>query len=199
MQPVTSLIIITQCLIVTSSARHKPELERRFNKEDPCYKDDGSPRRCIPDFINAAYKSEITASSTCGNPPVNFCSHSSNSGHQKQTFNSSTTSKYDDDDEDDDDRRNCVICDENHPHPASHLTDLNNPHNMTSSWRHRCSLQQDQYVTRWDSQHDVLGVSSAVGYWHNCHTYSQSSQEVRGMTQHWQTLRQRYLVRWQSC
>jgi len=34
---------------------------------DPCYHGD-TPRRCVPDFVNAAFERPVKASSTCGVP-----------------------------------------------------------------------------------------------------------------------------------
>jgi netrin 1 len=81
---------------------------------DPCY-DEDRPRRCIPDFVNAAFGVPVKASSTCGlHSPVHYC-ESSESGANPQ----------------------CYLCDDKLPKnrfPASHLTDLNNPNNVTC-WR----------------------------------------------------------------
>lgn len=40
---------------------------------DPCYDESGAPRRCIPEFVNAAFGKEVQASSTCGKPPSRHC------------------------------------------------------------------------------------------------------------------------------
>lgn len=82
---------------------------------DPCYDDEGSPKRCQPDFVNAAFGRQVVASSTCGTPSV---------------------SKYCMTSRDRDGRvgRSCYVCDAAQPrrrHPASYLTDLNNPNNLT--------------------------------------------------------------------
>ena len=143
MTSVTSLFVfICCCLLSTSSARRKTAAaaagstssELRLIDNDPCYRDDGSPTRCIPEFINAAYDRNVIASSTCGNPPVDFCGHHSTTAYQRQRqqqYNKTSMSR--DDDDNDAEKSDCVICDAHHQHPASYLTDLNNPHNMTSS------------------------------------------------------------------
>ncbi|XP_050315634.1 netrin-B [Anthonomus grandis grandis] len=81
---------------------------------DPCY-DEDRPRRCIPDFVNAAFGVSVKASSTCGiNGPVHYC-ESPEPGASPQ----------------------CHVCDDSQPRnrfPAVHLTDLNNPNNVTC-WR----------------------------------------------------------------
>ena len=82
---------------------------------DPCY-DDDRPRKCIPDFVNAAFETPVRASSTCGTSgPATYCEYSSESGTTQQ----------------------CHVCDDRQPKhrfPVSHLTDLNNPNNVTC-WR----------------------------------------------------------------
>lgn len=81
---------------------------------DPCY-DEDRPRRCIPDFVNAAFGVPIVASSTCGlRGPVQYC-ELLEPGAAPQ----------------------CNLCDDLNPrkrYPASYLTDLNNPNNVTC-WR----------------------------------------------------------------
>ena len=87
---------------------------------DPCYdqEDGGSARRCAPDFVNAAFGRQITASSTCGEAgPSRYCLPS---GTSWRTSSSSSSS--------------CHVCDASDvklSHPASYLTDLNNPNNVT--------------------------------------------------------------------
>lgn len=40
---------------------------------DPCSDENGHPRRCIPDFVNAAFGKDVRVSSTCGRPPARYC------------------------------------------------------------------------------------------------------------------------------
>ncbi|XP_053551238.1 netrin-3 [Bombina bombina] len=40
---------------------------------DPCYDEHGLPRRCVPEFVNAAFGKEVLASSTCGRPATRQC------------------------------------------------------------------------------------------------------------------------------
>ena len=81
---------------------------------DPCY-DEDRPRRCIPDFVNAAFERPVVASSTCGvSGPTRYCDALSDSGVGQ-----------------------CHVCDDSVPRrrfPSSYLTDLNNPNNVTC-WR----------------------------------------------------------------
>ncbi|XP_028967192.1 netrin-1 [Galendromus occidentalis] len=81
---------------------------------DPCYDDRGTPKRCIPDFVNAAFSRPVVSTSTCGSPPTRHCS--TNADKRGELV------------------RTCDICDESNAkfrHPASFLTDLNNPSNLT--------------------------------------------------------------------
>lgn len=86
--------------------------------QDPCY-DEDRPRRCIPDFVNAAFGAGVEVSSTCGvGGPTRYCDV------VEQTTGVSGIGQ-------------CHVCDDSTPRrrfPASHLTDLNNPNNVTC-WR----------------------------------------------------------------
>ena len=85
---------------------------------DPCYdqqRSDGAAQRCLAEFDNAAFGRQVVASSTCGRPtPSRYC----------------MTTR----DRDGRVGRSCYVCDDTetrHRHPASYLTDLNNPSNLT--------------------------------------------------------------------
>jgi netrin 1 len=96
---------------------------------DPCYDENGKPRICIPDFVNAAFGKQIKASSTCGEPASRYCKTSTDSEGKVV--------------------RNCFICDNNHPkrkHPSTYLTDLNNRNNVTC-WISEPFVQYPQNVT----------------------------------------------------
>lgn len=88
------------------------------NPSDPCY-DEDRPRRCIPDFVNAAFGATVEASSTCGTGgPTRYCDVTDEPG--------GTTGIG-----------HCHVCDDSTPRrrfPANYLTDLNNPNNVTC-WR----------------------------------------------------------------
>lgn len=86
---------------------------------DPCYDGDRA-RRCVPDFVNAAYGGHVEATSTCGvHGPERYCEVGpASSQHQQQVAS-------------------CHVCDDKQPwrrHPAAYLTDPNNPYNATC-WR----------------------------------------------------------------
>jgi len=80
---------------------------------DPCYDGDRA-RRCVPDFVNAAYGGHVESTSTCGvGGPERYCEL----GPTSQGV--------------------CHTCDDTQPkrrHPAAYLTDPNNPYNATC-WR----------------------------------------------------------------
>lgn len=124
-----SLILICLCVRNSWSGSYMDMFARQQTPPDPCYNERGEPTLCTPDFVNAAFGKDVTASSTCGSPPTRYCK--------------STTDK--------DGRviRNCFICDGNHPkrmHPPSYLTDLNNPNNLTC-WMSNTYVQYPQNVT----------------------------------------------------
>nr|XP_043890570.1 netrin-1b [Solea senegalensis]XP_043890571.1 netrin-1b [Solea senegalensis] len=95
---------------------------------DPCYDENGNPRRCIPDFVNSAFGKDVRVSSTCGNPAARYCVVSEKG---------------------EDMSRDCHTCDAGDPkksHPPAYLTDLNNPHNLTC-WQSENYVQYPQNVT----------------------------------------------------
>ncbi|XP_075759597.1 netrin-1 isoform X2 [Pelodiscus sinensis] len=95
---------------------------------DPCYDEHGHPRRCIPDFVNAAFGKEVKVSSTCGRPPARYCVVSER-GEERV--------------------RSCHLCNASDPrraHPPAFLTDLNNPHNLTC-WQSEPFVQHPHNVT----------------------------------------------------
>ncbi|XP_006637439.1 netrin 2 [Lepisosteus oculatus] len=105
--------LLSACLLGTTTHGSNPFAGQQ-TPPDPCYDDNGAARRCIPEFINAAFGKEVQVSSTCGRPPSRSCSVLER--------------------EDRPSVRTCQICDASDPrraHPASFLTDLNSAHNVT--------------------------------------------------------------------
>uniref|UniRef100_H3CXW9 Netrin-1 n=1 Tax=Tetraodon nigroviridis TaxID=99883 RepID=H3CXW9_TETNG len=95
---------------------------------DPCYDENGNPRRCIPDFVNSAFGKDVRVSSTCGSPAARYCVVAEKG---------------------DDRTRDCHTCDASDPkksRPPAYLTDLNNPHNLTC-WQSENYAQTPQNVT----------------------------------------------------
>ncbi|CAH1794168.1 unnamed protein product [Owenia fusiformis] len=113
-------IILTYCICVISIDGFESPFLNAFSSQqsppDPCYDEIGEPRRCTPDFENAAFTKEVVASSTCGSPPSRYCKLKATNDKGGDVV------------------RSCYVCDANHPkrrHPPSYLTDLNNPSNLT--------------------------------------------------------------------
>lgn len=111
-------VVLVLCASVVSSASVSENFLKMFSGQpqftDPCY-DDDRPRRCIPEFVNAAFGIPVKASSTCGTHGAQHFCEASEPGANPQ----------------------CHVCDDKQPkyrYPASYLTDLNNPNNLTC-WR----------------------------------------------------------------
>lgn len=116
-------VIILLCIVQQCCAgfTYSEDYQKKNNfvqtlPSDPCYPDDRA-RRCIPDFVNAAYGSKVLASSTCGqHGPSQYCEVVDISKPNEQR---------------------CHVCDRMNLQKAftsTALTDLNNPSNVTC-WR----------------------------------------------------------------
>nr|AVK72273.1 netrin [Xenoturbella bocki] len=108
-------LVIFSSVVVCNSFGQLNVFAAQQNPPDPCYNEEDESVRCIPDFVNAAFGREVVGSSTCGVPPNRYCVLSRPDPNVEV-------------------QRSCHICDANSPkrrHPASHLTDLNNPNNLT--------------------------------------------------------------------
>ncbi|XP_070580917.1 netrin-1-like [Ptychodera flava] len=129
---IPSLFLLTLGLIYVASGYNSlggsSSVLHQVHK-DPCYDENGNPRKCIPEFVNAAFGMAVRASSTCGEPPSRYCVMSDGSGGERE--------------------RVCFICDATHPkrhHPPEFLTDLNNPNNLTC-WQSEPYVQHPNNVT----------------------------------------------------
>ena len=96
---------------------------------DPCYDEDDKPRRCVPAFVNAAFGKQVLASSTCGSPPSRLPCELSSTRSPLNSLEQGKASKHKDCTQSSYDV--CNSTDPRRQHPAKHLTDLNNPSNMT--------------------------------------------------------------------
>uniref|UniRef100_A0A182N0W6 Laminin N-terminal domain-containing protein n=1 Tax=Anopheles dirus TaxID=7168 RepID=A0A182N0W6_9DIPT len=90
---------------------------------DPCY-DEDRPRRCLPDFVNAAFGMPVVASSTCGQRSLERLCDVQQQQQQQPVPPTRANPR-------------CLPCDDGNPrrrYPPSALTDVNNSHNVTC-WR----------------------------------------------------------------
>ncbi|XP_062853410.1 netrin-1a isoform X2 [Trichomycterus rosablanca] len=118
-------------VLLPALCRSSVEAVASASPPDPCYDENGQARRCIPDFVNAAFGREVRASSTCGQKsPSRYCvGTEQRSGGERS--------------------RECRVCDASDPkrrHPASYLTDLHNPHNLTC-WQSENGVRHPQNVS----------------------------------------------------
>lgn len=128
-------ILLVLCLTLvpwtppTQAANHHPsghpfpgQQQQAGPPLDPCYDEAGVARRCIPEFINAAFSQEVVASSVCGvRTPTRACVPYE--GH-RASMPPPPVSVV----------RSCHTCDASdarRAHPPSYLTDLNSAHNLT--------------------------------------------------------------------
>ena len=49
-----------------------------------CYNDRSEPIRCVPEFVNAAYRRRVASNNTCGTPPSKYCVQTLSTGQKKQ-------------------------------------------------------------------------------------------------------------------
>ncbi|PVD38495.1 hypothetical protein C0Q70_01110 [Pomacea canaliculata] len=68
-----TLVLLVPQLPVTEGNQYRNMFAAQQAPPDPCFDSNGQPRRCIPDFVNAAFSKEVVASSTCGSPPSRYC------------------------------------------------------------------------------------------------------------------------------
>lgn len=90
-----------------------------------CADERGSPQRCMPEFVNAAFNVTVVATNTCGSPPEEYCVQTGATGVTKS----------------------CHICDARDPrnnHSAVYLTDYNNQQD-TTWWQSQTMLAGIQY------------------------------------------------------
>ena len=130
-------------------------------QSDPCHDDEtDKPKQCVPDFVNAAYGIPVTSTSTCGSPPTRHCYAAPSGPFLRKGFKTKSchiffflknfpefpfltyfqlllrkhSLNWCLDCSKTNPTEICEICDADNPtknHPASYLTDLNNPNNVT--------------------------------------------------------------------
>lgn len=150
---------------------------------DPCYDESGNPKRCIPDFVNAAFGKIAKVSSECGATPTNHCFLRTDEKTGETV-------------------RSCELCDRAHyrrRHPPHYLTDLNNPHNLTC-WMSEPFSSPNQNVTVTlslgkkyeltyislqfcDTKPDSMAIFKSMDYgetWHPFQYYSSQCRKVYG-------------------
>ena len=134
------LMILSLTCMVTARRRVNRAFLKMFQEEaaqsDPCHDNEtDKPKQCVPDFVNAAYGIPVVSSSTCGSPPSRHC-YKAASG----PFLTSEEEKTE----------ICEVCDAENPtqhHPATFLTDLNNPNNVTCWNSELLSPDRDGNIT----------------------------------------------------
>lgn len=111
------VLIFVNLLVVNAASSDYLKMIQAPPPIDPCY-DEERAKKCIPDFVNAAFGVPVKASSICGARGVqSYCETAGN-------LNSNYGPK-------------CTVCDESDPKrrfPAVALTDVNNSNNVTC-WR----------------------------------------------------------------
>lgn len=135
-----ALIIVLVALTVLAPSVKSHKFYNSFltkSSVDPCF-DEDRPKKCLPDFVNAAFGQPVEASSTCGEKRVErFC----DVGLNKQT---------------------CDYCHDSEPgkrYPASALTDVHNTNNVTC-WR---SEPRSGAIISPDSTPDNVTLTLSLG------------------------------------
>ncbi|GIY63570.1 netrin-1 [Caerostris darwini] len=182
MQNLLLLILMISVPLASPLSYHGMFSAQSNPPPDPCYEEMSEPRRCIPDFVNAAFGKEVKASSECGTPATRYCTTSTDDKGEVV--------------------RNCQICDASNPkraHPTSYLTDLNNPNNVTcwmsepfSQSLHNVSLTLSlgkKYELTYISlqfcnqKPDSLAIYKSMDYgktWHPFQFYSSQCRKMYG-------------------
>ncbi|KAH9417457.1 Netrin-1 [Dermatophagoides pteronyssinus] len=196
---INNIIVDHQCLSLPKKSQYfshssSSSLLQNSILTDPCYDDSGNPKRCIPDFVNAAFGKQVEVSSECGQTPTRHCFMRLNQDNDDQDQGGNSQNQQQE--------HNCQLCDQNdyrYSHPSKYLTDLNNPHNLTC-WISETFDDPQQNVTAilrlgkkyeltyislqfCDMKPDSMAILKSMDYgetWHPFQYYSSQCRKVYG-------------------
>ncbi|XP_074652992.1 laminin subunit gamma-1-like [Tubulanus polymorphus] len=115
-------VISVHCELNTLENRRSSSHQR----PNSCYDQQGKAKRCMPEFVNAAFNLPVHATNTCGNPPIRYCPLTGMTGAKPS----------------------CTYCDASDPahmHSPLFLTDFADDNNVTW-WQSQTMYEKIQYA-----------------------------------------------------